>query len=413
MPLNVLFISHDASRTGAPMVLLHLLQWLKGNSQIQFSVLLKKGGEMEKEFQALAPTYFWEQLIQPVDRVVPIVYPQKSSLKRRISSFIKGTPNPPIRKIKERPLESFVADSNFDLIYANSVASADIIIALRAMIDIPVICHIHELEFAIKHACGEFLLKQANTYISKYIAVAESVKQNLVSNHNLDPAQIELVYEFIPAKSYYNKYKGKPKADLRKALGFSENAFIVCSSGTIDWRKGTDLFVQLARQVIKQSTQEIVFIWIGANCPEVELDKIHYDINKLELENQILLIGQKTNATDYLAISDVFALMSREDPFPLVCLESASMGIPIVCFSNSGGMPEFVNNDSGILIPYLDVPAMAQSVISLMEDPEKTKKLGEAAAQKAITQCDVEVSASKLSLIITELANTHKNKFST
>ena len=43
--MKILFISHDAGRTGAPLLLLNMLKWLKGNRDLSFEVLLMKDGE--------------------------------------------------------------------------------------------------------------------------------------------------------------------------------------------------------------------------------------------------------------------------------------------------------------------------------------------------------------------------------
>jgi len=48
---KVLFIGHDASRTGAPLLLLELIKWLTSNSSVKPSVLLKQGGELEAEYE--------------------------------------------------------------------------------------------------------------------------------------------------------------------------------------------------------------------------------------------------------------------------------------------------------------------------------------------------------------------------
>ncbi len=60
MPVSrpkVLFIrGHEASRTGALLVLLNFLRWLRGNSDVDFEILLRQGGELLGDFQALAPT---------------------------------------------------------------------------------------------------------------------------------------------------------------------------------------------------------------------------------------------------------------------------------------------------------------------------------------------------------------------
>src|SRR4051794_23223148 len=53
---RVLFISRDGTRTGAPLLLLHYLQWLKSEDLLPFEVLLHHGGELEDQFRELAPT---------------------------------------------------------------------------------------------------------------------------------------------------------------------------------------------------------------------------------------------------------------------------------------------------------------------------------------------------------------------
>jgi hypothetical protein len=49
---RILFIGHEASRTDAPFVLLHLVQWLKAkNAPLAIDVLLIRGGELEKNYR--------------------------------------------------------------------------------------------------------------------------------------------------------------------------------------------------------------------------------------------------------------------------------------------------------------------------------------------------------------------------
>jgi glycosyltransferase involved in cell wall biosynthesis len=79
---------------------------------------------------------------------------------------------------------------------------------------------------------------------------------------------------------------------------------------------------------------------------------------------------------DYMAAADVFVLTSREDPYPLVCLEAAALEKPIVCFEGGGGTPEFVEADCGFVVPYLDIIGMADRVISLLDSPDCRDNLG-------------------------------------
>ena len=52
----VVFVSPDASRTGAPMALLRLLEWLSRRTDLRFRILLYQDGPLAPEFAALAPT---------------------------------------------------------------------------------------------------------------------------------------------------------------------------------------------------------------------------------------------------------------------------------------------------------------------------------------------------------------------
>ena len=54
---KIVFISHLADRTGAPIVLLHLLRWLKQRGDFEFVILLEATGELENDFRDIAKTY--------------------------------------------------------------------------------------------------------------------------------------------------------------------------------------------------------------------------------------------------------------------------------------------------------------------------------------------------------------------
>jgi glycosyltransferase involved in cell wall biosynthesis len=93
-------------------------------------------------------------------------------------------------------------------------------------------------------------------------------------------------------------------------------------------------------------------------------------------------------------------MVSREDPFPLVCLEAASTGAPIVCFDDAGGTKEFVERDCGFIAPYMDVDAMAGHVLSLLRSEQLRQQLGLRAAEKVRERHTISVAAPKLLKVI-------------
>ena len=102
--------------------------------------------------------------------------------------------------------------------------------------------------------------------------------------------------------------------------------------------------------------------------------------------------------------SDVFLLPSREDPFPLVCLEAADCGVPIICFASAGGMPAFVGSGCGSVAPFEDVQEMADQLCSLLSDEAKTRQLGSQAREKVRSQFDVSVKGQQIYEILHTLS---------
>jgi hypothetical protein len=97
-------------------------------------------------------------------------------------------------------------------------------------------------------------------------------------------------------------------------------------------------------------------------------------------------------------------LLSTEDPYPLVVLEAAALGKPIVCFAGSGGAPEFVENDCGFVVPYLDLEAVAERIAELIEAPELRKRMGTAARMKVQSRHDVNIAAPQILNFIERVA---------
>ena len=142
-------------------------------------------------------------------------------------------------------------------------------------------------------------------------------------------------------------------------------------------------------------------MWVGG-WPKNSKDKLHIDefVTLHELQSRVFFTGEVDNPSDYYAASDVFAMVSREDPFPLVCLLAASVGKPILCFDEAGGMPEFVENDSGYVIPYLDINTMAEKIVNLINNPAELNRLGLCAKRKVQKKYDINPAVERITQII-------------
>ena len=366
---RILFISHDAWRTGAPMVLLRLLTWLRANSDISFEILLKDGnGQLRSDFEDLAPVSVWK----------------------------KGE-------------KAFLQQRRIGLIYSNTITNGDVLEDLDPAC--PVICHVHELDYWIRYRVSSEHLRQLQKRTRHYVAVSQAVKRALVENLRISSGAIDVIYEFIPTDDASVAEAETPR--VRAQLSLPPDAFVVGACGTTDWRKAPDLFIQLAlavRRRMAELANPVHFVWVGGENQGPNFGALWHDVVLAGLADCMHFVGTQTDPLPHLSTFDVFALVSREDPFPLVMLEAASLGKPIVAFDGAGGAKEFVEHDAGFVVPYLDIEAMAARVLQLLSSDELRHRFGSQAREKVRRRHDVAMVAPQLLTLIERFAGESQRR---
>jgi len=222
------------------------------------------------------------------------------------------------------------------------------------------------------------------------------VKENLVASHGIPDEKVVIVHEYTPVDVAVTV----DRKEMLARLAIPENAFVVGGAGTTDWRKSPELFLQLARHVRDtHHRDDIYFLWVGGrNTWELE-----YDMKKMGLNN-VVFVPSNPTPLDYFNCFDIFALTSRIDPYPIVCLESAALGKPIICFDKAGGMPEFVEDDCGFVVPFLSIEEMSDKIVQLHDDKNLLAKLGQAAQSKVRKRHDVNVAGTEIIELIKKVS---------
>ncbi|GAB6038016.1 hypothetical protein JCM15519_25750 [Fundidesulfovibrio butyratiphilus] len=353
--MKLLVISHDFTRTGAPLLLLHWLRWLGEHTDIELRILSLWGGELLGQFEELGPVLSFHGDIAPpgLDR--------QESL-RRLEAFCGG----PV-----------------DAVFGNTTFCAEAY-DLLASLDAPIVTYVHELEYVLRTYVGQDRLDALFAYTDHYIAGSVKVKDNLVARHALPPERIDVVEAFF-APTVSRDQIGH-KAAKRRALGLPMDATIVLGCGYAEWRKGTDLFVEVARMVRGSTRSPVLFCWIGGKSPAPDLDYALLGMD--DPDSPVRFLGAKANYKDYLLASDLFLLASREDYSSLAGMEAYECGSPAVCFAGVGEFCQLITPDIGVVVDFEDTRAMARAVTDLIADPVRLRDKG-LAGRKKILSCHV------------------------
>jgi glycosyltransferase involved in cell wall biosynthesis len=292
--------------------------------------------------------------------------------------------------------ESILSD-NVELIYVNSIASAGLLDFL-SFADCPVICHVHELDWAIRViGIGHLALLERRRPL--YIAVSNAVRNSLVENYGISPNRIKVIHGFVPVPQDDDADPQRDRKAVRTKLGIAEDAKLVCACGAIGFRKGTDLFLQVVALVAQEyRATPVHFVWVGGAPDDVAA--MRSQVANSALKGVVHFVGHTSDTDAYYRASDVFVLTSREDPFPLVVMEAAQRGKPIVCFESGGGAPEFVEGDAGFVTPDFDIAGMADKILELLSSPQLCNQMGRAAKQKVIDYYDLDVGSARIAAVI-------------
>ena len=155
--------------------------------------------------------------------------------------------------------------------------------------------------------------------------------------------------------------------------------------------------MMVAQQVIQHfGERPVYFVWVGMREDSEWYEVQRFDAERMGLSERIVHVGLTSEVFQYLSQFEVFTLTSREDPYPLVVLETALAERPIVCFEKSGGAPELVEEDAGFVVPYLDVAAMSKAVITLIENPDLRRQQGKRGKEKVLERHATDASVAKV-----------------
>jgi glycosyltransferase involved in cell wall biosynthesis len=346
---TILFISHDANNGGAQRSLLSIIQWLSEHTEIKIRVLCLAGGKLLPEFNKIAKTLTLSSFdnLSNEDKVNFLI------------SFCEGNP---------------------DLIYANTSVSASSFVWVKQL-GSPILSHIRELQSSIEYYAKGYiddLLK----YTNLYIACSQSVQNNLINQYQIPKNFCKVAHSFISPDGKLPLVT-KEKTNLRKQLGLGSDDFLIFGCGIgMPFRKGADLFIETARRLRNKGIENWHFYWIGNFNPEEKNDKfgswadIVNAMHKDGTNKKVSFLGNKDDVRKYLRAGDVFLLTSREEPFGRVVMEAAECGLPVIGFSDSGGLIEFIRDDAGFAVPFENSDAMAEQIIVLMNNHQLRHALG-------------------------------------
>ena len=240
----------------------------------------------------------------------------------------------------------------YDVVHSHVLYFSGIVLLAAKLAGVPIrISHAHSNRSdiepkkgfrAIYIRCMKVLVK---IFANRYVAVSQEAHKSLHKNVVAD-SDLEILYCGIKHLNAVTINE-----NLKNSLGIAEEKLVLGHVGRMSEPKNhkflLEIFVELKAKV------DAVLILVGDGELKAQITA---DISKLNLNDDVILLGSRDDAVDIMAsLFDVIAFPSLYEGLPLTVVEAQAVGIPIVVSQNITKEAEFDSN----LVSYLPLTSSA------------------------------------------------------
>ena len=191
--------------------------------------------------------------------------------------------------------------------------------------------------------------------------------------------------------------------NIRNNLKINNDECFILMSARLDPWKDFKTLINAAKIVIKK-TKLVKFVIMGDGPLKDYVKKLIYSSN---LENNVLMIGEKTDAINYVNACDISVLCSFGEGFSNTILESMYLKKPVIA-SDVGGNIDLIGNTKkfGYLFPKSSHKELAKKILFLKDNPKLRIDIGESANKKILKMCNIKSYISNYEKIFINAINS-------
>ncbi|MBD3270744.1 glycosyltransferase [Candidatus Peregrinibacteria bacterium] len=246
----------------------------------------------------------------------------------------------------------------------------------------------------IKRIYKKIVLK----FVDNIIAISDANKKLISELYPQHSNKIITVHNGIELNN--NKTKPKKNNDyIHHVFKSTKTHKIILSVAALHPRKGLKYLIGAYSKIVKKFPKTRLII-AGNGPQKMELEKL---IKNLNIDDKVFLLGQRDDISDIMKSADIFVLPSLAEAFGLVILEAMREGLPIIA-TNSGGIPEILADNNGILVKPKDKQSLQKTITKLLQNDT----IREQYAKKSLVRVknfSAENTAKKTANIYKEIIN--------
>ncbi|MEP0201374.1 MAG: glycoside hydrolase family 99-like domain-containing protein [Halioglobus sp.] len=344
---QILLVAHDAHPHGAQSLIHHMAKFLRENFGFQIDMVVLGDGPLLVEYAKYTTLH------------------SLAGLNHRGEEARKL-----VEKLRDAGHSTALCNTTVTGLFAETLKGAGF----------HVVTLIHELPDVIRANKLEKHVQAIADHSDTIVFPADIVRDGFGQFATLDQVKTALRPQGVFKRNQYRSTQQRELAHrrLRSRLNLPDNQKVILAVGYADHRKGIDLFVEVGLALLK-TRSDVTFVWVGHFDTSIE-QKIRATVKNSGLDSHFVFPGLDFETDAYFAGADIYALTSREDPFPSVILQALEVATPVVAFDGAGGFTDILKQGCGLLAKPLDTSDFSELLNSLLENKQKLADIGSCGA---------------------------------
>jgi glycosyltransferase involved in cell wall biosynthesis len=347
---SILFLTPFYGYTGSEVALFNIVENWPAKSDLLAVAIMSEKGLLAKENKESISHYCYDTF---------------APAPRNIFSKVFYSISKSLQKINYRTafLDYVINDFQPDTVVLNTLIMSEYLSFFKEK-GIETVLYVHEMDWTFSHFTAE-QLKSIVQLPSKVFCCSQASRNGFELLGRIK--KIETVY---PGIDFTRIITTKDRNTVCSEFQIPVRSIIIGMSGSLDRNKDPRIFVETAVRLLRKNP-DYFFVWIGGKLSTGDT----YYAQQLALfygiSDKVLFTGQLQAQAYYncLQAVDCFFLTSQFDSFPLVMLEATYLKKPVIGF-NSGGISEFIQEGTGIVISSRNADTAANEIHAYLQKPK-------------------------------------------
>lgn len=223
------------------------------------------------------------------------------------------------------------------------------------------------------------------------LAVSRSTADFVINARLIPEKKVKVVYLGVPLDEFSAPRSAADVAEARREMGIAPGDFAIGTVTRLHDSKGNEYLVEAARHVL-DVRPHARFLLVGEGPLRPALEE---QARRLNLGDRFQCVGFAKDVARALSAFDLSVFPSLWEGTPLTGFEALAAGKAIVATDADGLLDIMTDGRDARIVPKRNARALADAMVSLMDDPAERARLAGHAAETG-TQYDIRRFVEKM-----------------